>query len=125
MGRGEGAQRFGQQVVERVQIRLHVTVRRVDHDRRALHDVIAGKQQALFEQQVAKVIGGVPRRVQHLQDTGLGGDQVAMPGLVVRPEPGVLGTAGGAGQPNRRQPVRAFSVAAAGEWSRWVWVTST
>lgn len=125
MGRGEGAQRFGQQVVERVQIRLHVTVRRVDHDRRALHDVIAGKQQALFEQQVAKVIGGVPRRVQHLQDTGLGGDQVAMPGWSSGRNRVSWALPGGAGQPNRRQPVRAFSVAAAGEWSRWVWVTST
>ena len=56
-----------QQRFERGEVGAHVAVGRIDDHRRALHHVIAGEQHLRFLEQVAQVVGRVPRRVQRAQ----------------------------------------------------------
>ena len=53
--------------LERGEIVRHVAIGRIDHDGRALHDVVAGEQQVLLFEQEAELVRCVARRVQHAQ----------------------------------------------------------
>ena len=60
---GDGVEVQTEQAVERCQVLGHVAVGRADHDRRALHDVVAREQQPLLVEEVAEVVGRVAGRV--------------------------------------------------------------
>ena len=98
--------------------RRHVAVGRRDDDRRPLHDVVAGEQHALLDQQPAQVVRGVAGRV-HARSVKSG---------PVSSKPSPTARSGSkpsrASNPSTSAPVRAASAAAPGAWSGWVWVTT-
>ena len=55
------------ELVKRVEVVVHVPVRRVNHGGAAVQDVVATEQQAVFQQHQAQVVGRVTWRVQHSQ----------------------------------------------------------
>ena len=100
------------------QVDGHVAIGRRDHHGGALHDVVAGEDHALVLEQPTQVIGCMARRVHGPQrEIGAGEDEAVAHGLVGRE---VVPCA----EAEDLAPVRAARAAAAGEWSRWVWVTT-
>ncbi len=84
-----------QETAEAVEVLRHVAVGRGDDDRRAAHDVIAGQHEPPLHRavagsglldQVAKVIRGVPGRMQGPQPDGAELEDVAVSKLEVRHE---------------------------------------
>ena len=77
----------------------HVAVGRIDHDGRALHEVVAGKEQPLALLEKAELVGRVARRVQDAQreagdlqalavrELAIGGERRILPFRVLRAHP--------------------------------------
>ena len=82
--------RLALQPRERIEVLLHVAVRRSDHDRRALHDVIAREQQAGAFEQVTKVIRRVAGRMNRAQLEISDGNDIAVVEHVGRSEGCIL-----------------------------------
>ena len=116
VSRREPLEVFVEQQAQRLQVGLHVAVGRVDHHRRALHQMVAGEQQLLLLQQIAQMVRRMARRVDHAQRrVGAEFDAVAVlrarcrAGTSVSCHSGKLAT-----RPNSGAPVAAFNACAAG-----------